>query len=184
MEGGDWDQGDGADWYNMEDGFSAGHEGQPTDSLEVYASDTHPTDSLEVYGSRTEPSSVEHDISQHPPSSISLSLKDRNRLMRSIVEIFELEESSANGDVEMEEDGDEEPVVDLEDQRRRTERLRGVLPVLAQLWWSDSVQMDVVAEKLGDGSRDRKSYLSLKQYSLVVCGRGNKLGLIMCRRRV
>jgi hypothetical protein len=172
MEGGDWDQGDGADWY-MDDGFSgSGHEGQPTDSLEVYASSTHPTDSLEVYGpssqptdslevygSRAVPSSVEHHFNQHPPLSISLSLKDQNKIMRSIVEIFELEETPPNEDVEMEGDGDEEPVVDLEDQRRRTERLRGTLPALAQLWWSDSVQMDVVAEKLGDGSRDRKPNL-------------------------
>jgi len=77
--------------------------------------------------------------------------------MRSVVEIFELEEDSPHEDVEMGED-DEEPVVDLEDQRRRTERLRVVLPALAQLWWSDSDQIDLAAEKLGDGSRDRKLF--------------------------
>jgi hypothetical protein len=153
----DWDQGDGADWY-MEDGFSAGgQDGEPTDSLEVFGS-SQPTDSLEVFTSRVEPVSLGNALSKPPPLSVSLSPKTQNKMTRSIVEIFELEEDPLNQDVDMGEDDDEEPVVDLEDQRSRTDRLRGVLPSLAQLWWSDSDQIDLVAEKLGDGSRDRKLF--------------------------
>ncbi len=56
----------------------------------------------------------------------------------------------------MADDDDEEEEVDLEDQTRRTERLRAVLPTLAHLWYSGSEQMDVATEKLADRSRDRK----------------------------
>jgi hypothetical protein len=109
---------------------------------------------LDVSASRTDLTSVENVFNQ-PPLSIPLSPESQTRMTRSIVDIFELEESP-NNDVEMGEDGEEGPVVDVEDQRRRTDRLRGVLPTLGQLWWSDSDQIDLVAEKLGDGSRDRK----------------------------
>jgi hypothetical protein len=137
----DWDQ---SGWY-MGDGTSTGgQEGEPTDSLEVFPS-------------RADPSPVPNPSNQ-PPSSIPLSPMSQTKMSRSIVEIFELEEESMNEDVEMEEDDEEEPVVDLEDRRKRTDRLRGVLPALAQLWWSDSDQIDLVAEKLGDGSRDRKLF--------------------------
>jgi hypothetical protein len=174
----DWDQGDGADWY-MEDGFSGGGEdgeptdslevfglgNQPTDSLEVFGSGNQPTDSLEVFGSRTEPVSLGNVLSKPSTLNVSLPRKSQNKMMRSIVEIFELEEDPSNRDVELGEDDDEESVMDLEDQLRRTERLRGVLPTLAQLWWSDSDQIDLVAEKLGDGSRDRKHFRKIVHHS-------------------
>jgi len=132
----DWDQ---AGWY-MDDGIAAGGEGEPTDSLEVFAS-------------RPEPQAVGNVLS---PQRAPLSPKSQTKMSRSIVEIFELEEDPMKEDVEMEGDDEEEPAVDPEDQRRRTDRLSAVLPALAQLWWSDSDQIDLVAEKLGDGSRDRK----------------------------
>jgi hypothetical protein len=86
--------------------------------------------------------------------TIVLSAEEQSIMMKSIQEIFELEESQ--DEVMGEGDEEEEPEVDLEDQARRTERLKGVLSTLAQLWWSDSEDMDLVAEKLADGSRDRE----------------------------
>lgn len=93
--------------------------------------------------------------------SLNLSAEEQSTMMKSIQEIFDLEEEDeemTDGDGDEEE---EEPVVDLEDQMRRTERLKGVLSTLAQLWWSDSEHMDLVAEKLADGSRDREWLCSI-----------------------
>jgi hypothetical protein len=135
----DWDQ---AGWY-MGDGIpTEGQEGEPTDSLEVFSS-------------RTAAPSVGNVLSPPPPLSAPLSPESLIKMSRSIMDIFELEEST-NDDMEMVEDDEEEAAVDLEDQRRRTDRLKGVLPALAQFWWSDSDQIALVAEKLGDGSRDRE----------------------------
>ena len=85
--------------------------------------------------------------------SLNLSAEEQGTMMKSILEIFELEEGE---DEEMGDEDEDEVIVDLEDQMRRTERLKGVLSTLAQLWWSDSDQMDLAAEKLADGSRDRE----------------------------
>ena len=156
----DWDQ-DGGGGY-MEDDFSGGGEGQPTDSLEVF---TQPTDSLEVFATNSAPRSVSNVLAEHQ-SSGPLSPQSQKKMSRSIVEIFELEEEPVNEDEEMGEADDEEPVVDLEDRRRRTDRLRDALPTVAQLWWSDSDQIVLVAEKLGDGSRDRKLSLFVTVLSL------------------
>ena len=143
----------------MDDGLSAGgQQGEPTDSLEVFAS-------------RSEPPPVEYVPSQPPPLGTSLSPKMQNKMTRSIVEIFELEGPSKEG-VEMGDD-EEEHVVDLDGQRRRTERLKEALPALAQLWWCDSDQMDLVAEKLGDGSRDRKPLLFLSAILLAILAHAN-----------
>jgi hypothetical protein len=114
-----------------------------------------PSDPLDIFRSGNELPSMRNVLNQ-PSLNISLSAETKTRMTRSILDIFDLEEEPLNEDVEMVEDDEEEPVVDLEDQRRRTDRLRGVLPALAQLWWSDSDETDLVAEKLGDGSRDRK----------------------------
>jgi len=86
---------------------------------------------------------------------LEISAEEQSNMMKSIQEIFELEEEQANEEEQMR-DEDEEPPVDLEDQQKRTEKLKGVLSTLAQLWWSDSDHMDLAAEKLADGSRDRK----------------------------
>jgi hypothetical protein len=114
------------------------------------------TDPLDLLNSRPGPSDLGFgsNVPGQEGMSISLSVEEQSIMMKSIQEIFELQESQ---DEEMGEvDEDEEPVVDLEDQERRTERLKGALSTLAQLWWSDSELMDLVAEKLADGSRDRE----------------------------
>jgi hypothetical protein len=134
-----WDQ---AGWY-MGDGIPTGGE------------ESEPTDSLEVFSSRAAAPSVGNVLSPPPPLSAPLSPESQIKMSRSIMDIFEPEEST-NDDTEMLDDDEEELAVDLEDQRRRTDRLGGVLPALAQLWWSDSDQITLVAEKLGDGSRDRE----------------------------
>lgn len=117
-----------------------------------------PSDPLDIFTSGNELPSVGNVLNQPPPLNISLSAETQSRMTGSILQILDLEEEPPNEDVEMGEYDEEEPVLDLEDQRRRTDRLREVLPALAQLWWSDSDQIDLVAEKLGDGSRDRKLY--------------------------
>jgi hypothetical protein len=92
------------------------------------------------------------------PSSSSLNLSAEQNVMRDIEEIFRLEEEQPKEGQEMGGD-DEEEQIDLEDQQRRTAKLKGILPTLAQLWWSNSEQIDPATEKLADGSRDRESKL-------------------------
>ncbi|CZR61224.1 uncharacterized protein PAC_11120 [Phialocephala subalpina] len=92
--------------------------------------------------------------------NVTLSPEEQKQKMNSIAEIFQLAEDEPPEDEEMR-DGDDneadaEPVVDLEDQKRRIERLKGAMSALAQLWWADSDQLDIAVEKLADGSRDPK----------------------------
>jgi hypothetical protein len=135
----------------MEDYYMEG--GLPADSLQTEPSD--PLDILTGAESKTNFQTLRaFDVD---PSSRRLSVEEQKAIMKNIAEIFELEEEHKSGDDAMDEDEDEEPVVDLDDQRRRTERLRGVATMLAQLWWADSQEMDLAAEKLADGSRDRQS---------------------------
>jgi hypothetical protein len=116
---------------------------------------------------QTEPSTTDslHQLNVRPPAPsptsnvldagslvLNISAEEQSYMIKSIQAIFETEEEPSKED----EGEDEEPVVDLEDQQRRTERLKGVLSTLARLWWSDSEHMDSVAEKLADGSRDRE----------------------------
>jgi hypothetical protein len=96
--------------------------------------------------------------------NFNFSVEEQSSMMRTIEEIFLLEEELPKEDQQMGDDDEEEPEIDLEDQQRRTTKLKGVLSTLAQLWWSDSEQMDVAAEKLADGSRDRKSKRVLELY--------------------
>lgn len=111
--------------------LSAG--GDPLDLLKSM-NDTH------VPNTHVEPLSTEQEVT----------------LMARIEDAFRLEEQPEKEDVEMADDDDEEEEVDLEDQTRRTERLRAVLPTLAHLWYSGSQQIDVATEMLADGSRDCK----------------------------
>jgi len=116
-----------------------------------------PSDPLDLLASRPTHAPVSKILhAGNGAMRLQLSAEEQNTMMKSIQDIFELEEEQPKEDVEMGESGEEEEAVDLEDQSRRTERLKGVLSTLAQLWWSDSEHMDLVAEKLGDGSRDRK----------------------------
>ncbi|TAQ86728.1 hypothetical protein B7494_g4937 [Chlorociboria aeruginascens] len=85
--------------------------------------------------------------------SIHFSDEEQLGMSKSIQEIFDLEEEPPNQPMS-DADTDEAPLVDVEDRMRRTDRLKGALSTLAQLWWSDSGHMDLVAEKLADGSRD------------------------------
>ncbi|KAL3427756.1 GTP binding protein [Phlyctema vagabunda] len=90
-------------------------------------------------------------------SNSALTEDQQHHMMASISDVFDLEEEPPREDEEMVgNEADEEEVVDVEDQQRRTERLKSILATLAQLWWSDSRYMDVVTEKLADGSRDPK----------------------------
>ena len=97
--------------------------------------------------------------------SLNLSVEEQGGMMKSIGEIFELEEEVQGENDDMADGDEEESVVDLEDQQRRTERLKGALSMLAQLWWSDSEHMDLVAERLADGSRDRECFLFGEMFS-------------------
>jgi hypothetical protein len=87
------------------------------------------------------------------PFSLSLPTEKQTSLMESIEAIFE---SESAGDQEMLDADEEEPQVDLEDQKERVEKLRGVLPTIAQLWWCRSEYMELAVQKLADGSRNRK----------------------------
>lgn len=94
-----------------------------------------------------------------PPNSSSLpasSRAEQQSWMQSIVDIFDLSEESEPEEI----DDDGEPVaVDVEAQNHRTERLKSILPALDRLWWANSDFMAGAAEKLADGSRDRRSNL-------------------------
>jgi hypothetical protein len=121
-----------------------------------------PTDPLD-FSSSTSPPIITSSILNVAPGSLSLSIEEQNSMVTSIQNIFKLEEEDPKEEEEMaegEDDENEVPVVDLEDQARRTERLKGVLSILAQLWWADSQQMELAAEKLADASRDCKSLYS------------------------
>jgi hypothetical protein len=90
--------------------------------------------------------------------SLNLSPKEQTELMAGIEAIFQSDGELPSEDQEMaDDDDDDEPKVDLEDQQKRTEKLKGVLPTLAQLWWCHSEHIDLAAEKLADGSRNRES---------------------------
>jgi hypothetical protein len=132
----------------MQDFYMDG--GLPADDLQ-----TQPTNPLDILASRPTFSNVLGSNTLAVP----LSAAEQTKSMESIQEVFELEEDSPKEDEEMGEGDAEEPEVDLEDQQRRTDRLKGVLETLGQLWWSNSEHMDVAAEKLADGSRDRTSIL-------------------------
>lgn len=134
----------------IEGGLPAGN--LPADSLQTEPSD--PLDHLIATHNYQSPIS---NVLSAGSVNIFLSVEEQHNVMKSIQEIFELEEEEKASEDEEMNDDDEEPPVDFEDQQRRTEKLKGVLPTLAQLWWSDSELMDVAAEKLADGSRARKS---------------------------
>ena len=112
-----------------------------------------PTDPLElVNSSKSLVQNPTSDVLGTSSLNLLLTPEQAATMSKSILEVFELEEEPQ--DQVMGDGGDDE--VDLEDQQRRTERLKGVVPLLAQLWWADSDQLDLVAEKLADGSRDRE----------------------------
>jgi len=117
-------------------------------------SELSPSDPLELFTAKTSSSSMSEYL-RPSPGSRPLSAEDQKTLMRRVQDISDFEEEYESEDVEM---GDEEvePVVDLKDQLRRTEKLKGILSTLAQLWWADSDQLDFVVERLADGCRNRR----------------------------
>jgi hypothetical protein len=107
--------------------------------------------------------SLETSKASHGPNfsftgpHVAVSNADVEVDMESILSIFQLEEDTAeyNGGDEMTKN-DIDHVVDINDQNRRTERLKGICSALDRLWWSGSDFMAAATEKLADGSRDRK----------------------------
>lgn len=88
------------------------------------------------------------------------------QMMQSIVEIFQLDEDPVT-----ENEGWDERVKtpeELEEKRRRTERLRGIFPLLQRLWSSRSELMPIVAEKLADGSRSSEFIFFLSKSHIIV----------------
>lgn len=98
------------------------------------------------------------------PFSLSLPAEKQTNLMESIEAIFESE--STNEDQEMVDADEEEPQIDLEDQKERAEKLRGILPTIAQLWWCRSEHMELAVQKLADASRNRKIKILLNFMSI------------------
>jgi hypothetical protein len=118
-----------------------------------------PSDSTELIVPRevwTNLSASSTDLRKFP-----LSIDDQKAMASKVEAIFELEEmDEPSVDLDMDdgetEDKDTEQIVDLQDQQRRTEKLKSILPTLGQLWWAASEEIDVVTERLADGSRDRE----------------------------
>jgi hypothetical protein len=97
-----------------------------------------------------------------PTLSTGVPKEEQKADMQSILDIFQLDEElpdESGGNELVEDDGT--PEVDLQDQRQRTERLRGIYPALDRLWWTGSEYMVGAAEKLADGSRDCKLIMIL-----------------------
>lgn len=94
-----------------------------------------------------------------------LTEEEQKDMSRSIADIFMLEEQDRKGGEEVDMDDDVEEVVDVEDRDKRTERLKGALGLLAHLWWQDSMSINEAAEKLADGSRDRKLHFEVQRRS-------------------
>jgi hypothetical protein len=93
-------------------------------------------------------------------SEPSLPDEEQARMMRTVEEVFHLDESlldpnSMANSVDF--DPDDVSQIELEDQVRRTARLRKILAVLQQLLASGSNCMALATEKLADGCRDCKS---------------------------
>jgi hypothetical protein len=93
-------------------------------------------------------------------------IEEQKGYMQSIIDIFELSEEEEEEPDDGDDDMSIERPIDLEAQQRRTEKLRGVRSALDRLWWSNSEFMSDAAEKLADGSRDRKFFLVTQFFSL------------------
>lgn len=97
-------------------------------------------------------------------SSFDLSLPAEKQagLMETIEAIFKSDRGElGDEDQEMLDADEDEPEVDLADQKERTEKLKRTLPTIAQLWWCRSQQMVLAIQQLADASRNRKLKCSL-----------------------
>jgi hypothetical protein len=98
------------------------------------------------------------DANSIATSTTTVPNEEQKADMQSILDIFQLDEELPDESDENDLDEDDEAQeVDLEDQRQRIERLKGIYPALDRFWWTGSEYMVGAAEKLADGSRDRKS---------------------------
>ncbi len=97
------------------------------------------------------PSPFAQDPSASNVVGISLTKEEQESTMQTVLDVFELDERDpADGDEEL------DPEEEAEDQRLRTEKLKAIGSALDALWWSNNDQMAAAAEKLANGSRDRK----------------------------
>ncbi|KAF4629001.1 hypothetical protein G7Y89_g9148 [Cudoniella acicularis] len=121
----------------------------------IASTQTAPLDPLDLLTSKSNSPVPALPGDYFDPASLNLDLsnEEQSKMAKSIREIFQLEEEPEDEDQAMGE-GDEEPEIDQDDQRRRTERLSNALINLNQLWWSGYEHMDLVTECLADGSRD------------------------------
>lgn len=139
--------------------FTASHEGKGHKDVVPFGNRTDMTQTI---------------TSTAPTDSAKPSPQEQRSMMDSIIQIFHLEEED---DEEMRDEGEDEDgeiEVDVEDQMRRTEKLRGVIDILGKLWWARSEHFETVAEKLADGSRDRELFFT---FSLLFLR-----GWIICKR--
>lgn len=103
--------------------------------------------------------------SMSAPAGFRLSSEEQVDMTRRIRSVLEEKlpaaDQSGVSEMDFDEEEDEEDAVDLEDRRQRTERLREVLGLVKNLWWSGYEGMVGVSEGLADGSRDREFFLVL-----------------------
>lgn len=64
--------------------------------------------------------------------------------------------ASSNGDQNHDNDADSEPVLTEDEKQYRIAHLRAVLLEAHNAWVAGSEDLDLIAEKLGDGSRHRE----------------------------
>lgn len=99
-------------------------------------------------------------MSQNRDGTASLSQSMQEATLAHIQKIFSTETASLQVVATDDEEEDAAAVVDVEDQRRKTQALTGMLPTLEHLWGSHSPYMARVTEAIANGSRDSKFLLS------------------------
>lgn len=135
---------DGMQDYYMEGSAQPSNSGVPADPLDFLTQNTPAQPSISPT-----PSSR--------PLNTNLSEDERLAISKKIQDIFDSEPPDED-EVMADDDDEEEEVIDVEDQERRTDKLKNALSPLAQLWWSGSEHIDLVTEKLADGSRASMSF--------------------------
>jgi hypothetical protein len=110
-------------------------------------------------------------FSNSRPLNLNLSEEEKLAMSKQIRDIFDSEPADEDQVMGEDDDEDEEEYdgVHLEDQQRRTEKLKTVLSPIAQLWYSGSEHIDLVTERLADGSRESKSNNFQKSFFDVYC---------------
>jgi hypothetical protein len=129
---------------------------------------TDPSDPLDLLTSKSNPpvqESLGNLFNLGPtPASIALSADEQNIMVKAIKDVFVEEKSQSEDQAMADGDDDDNEELDPEDQRSKTQKLKTILPLLTQLWWSEYQNMALVTETLADGSRDRKSTAFIEQW--------------------